>query len=45
MDNNNLSQYDGGGYNNGNRGGNQNNNGNKGPGGNGENPKKQSTGR
>ncbi len=42
MDNNNLSQYDGGGYNNGNRGGNQNNNGNKGPGGNGENPKKQS---
>ncbi len=42
MDNNNLNQYDGGGYNNGNRGGNQNNNGNKGPGGNGENPKKQS---
>lgn len=42
MDNNNLNQYDGGGYNNGNRGGNQNNNGNNGPGGNGDNPKKQS---
>ena len=42
MDENNLNQYDGGGYNNGNRGGNQNNNGNNGPGGNGEDPKKQS---
>ena len=42
MDENNLNQYDGGGYNNGNRGGNQNNNGGKGPGGNGEDPKKQS---
>ena len=42
MDENNLNQYDGGGYNSGNRGGNQNNNGGKGPGGNGEDPKKQS---
>ena len=42
MDENNLNQYDGGGYNNGNRGGNQNNNGDNGPGGNGEDPKKQS---
>ncbi len=42
MDENNLNQYDGGGYNNGNRGGNQNNNGNSGPGGGGEDPKKQS---
>ena len=42
MDENNLNQYDGGGYNNGNRGGNQNNHGGKGPGGNGEDPKKQS---
>ncbi len=44
MDNNNLNQYDGGGYN-GNRGGQNNNNGNNngsGPGGNGEDPKRQS---
>ena len=42
MDDNNLNQYDGGGYNNGNRGGNQNNNGKGGPGRNGDDPKKQS---
>lgn len=42
MEDNNLNQYDGGGYNNGNRGGNQNNGGKGGPGGNGESPKKQS---
>lgn len=41
MNDNNLNQYEGNGYNN-NRGGNQNNNGNGGPGGNGEDPKKQS---
>lgn len=42
MDNNNLNQYDGGGYN-GNRGGNNNGNNNGGgPGGNGEDPKRQS---
>lgn len=41
MDNNNLNQYEGNGYNN-NRGGNQNNNGKGGPGSNGEDPKKQS---
>ncbi len=43
MEDNNLNQYGGGGYNGGNRGGNKNNNdGNRGPGGNGENPKRQS---
>ncbi len=41
MDDNNLNQYEGNGYN-GNRGGNQNNNGNGGHGSNGEDPKKQS---
>ena len=44
MDENNLNQYDGGGYN-GNRGGQNNNNGNNngsGPGGNGDDPKRQS---
>ena len=41
MDDNNLNQYEGNGYND-NRGGNQNNNGNGGPGSNGEDPKKQS---
>ena len=42
MDNNNLNQYEGGGYN-GNRGGNNNGNNNgSGPGGNGEDPKRQS---
>lgn len=43
MEDNNLNQYDDGGFNNGNRGGNKNNNnGNRGPGGNGDSPKRQS---
>ena len=42
MDDNNLNQYDGNGYNKGNRGGNQNNNNSGGGGGNGDSPKKQS---
>lgn len=42
MDDNNLNQYDGGGYNNGNRGGNKNNSGGSGGSGNGDSPKKQS---